>query len=384
MGEASGVDAPPEEVLTVRELNERVEAHIDGALEDLCCRGEVSDLAVRDSAVYFDLVGDGAAVNCFLWRSRYDELDAGLEDGTEVVLEGEVSYYVDRGRVNLRPWAVSVVGEGEGAEALRELRAELEDRGWFDDAHKREPPEFPGRVGVVTSAHGDARHDVRQAIHDRDPGVDLVLAHAAVQGEDAPTELADAVHRLDRHEDVDVVVVGRGGGSDTDLAAFDTEAVAEAIFTAETPVVAAVGHREDRTVAGDVADAEAITPTDAGEFVADRAATRERIDDLADRLERAYAGFVDRGVDDLDRRLAAAGERHAERHVADLQSRLEAAGRRHAERGVADLRNRLAAAGRSLEQRRALRAQERRTRRYRAAAVALAVLLAVALAFIIA
>jgi exodeoxyribonuclease VII large subunit len=364
MGEASGVDVPPEAVLTVRELNERVAEHVDGALDDLCCRGEVRDLAVRDSAVYFDLVGEEASVNCFMWRSRYDELETDLDDGTAVVLEGEVSYYVDRGRVNLRPWAVSVVGEGDAAEALRELRRELADRGWFDDAHKRAPPAFPERVGVVTSAHGDARHDVRQAVHDRDPGVDLVLAHAAVQGDDAPTELADAIHRLDRHASVDVVVVGRGGGSDTDLAAFDTAAVAEAIFTAETPVVAAVGHREDATVAGDVADAEAITPTDAGEFVADRAATVERVDDLDDRLARAYEGFVARELDDLARRLETAGERHAERRLADL-------------------RNRLAAAGDALEQRRELRRQSARVRRYRAAVVALVLLLLVAVAVIV-
>lgn len=364
MGETSGTD-PPEAALTVRELNERVADHVDGALADLRCHGEVSDLAVRSSAVYFDLVGDDAEVNCFLWRSRYDELAADLEDGTEVVLAGEVTYYVDRGRVNLRPWDVSVVGEGEAAEALRQLRRELADRGWFDDAHKRVVPDHPERVGVVTSAHGDARHDVRQAVHDRHPGVDVLVAHAAVQGEAAPTELADAVHRLDRHEAVDTIVVGRGGGSDSDLAAFDSEAVAEAIFTAETPVVAAVGHREDRTVAGDVADAEAITPTDAGEVVvADREAVLEDVAALEERLTAAYDGFVERELDGLGRRLEAAGERHAERRVADLENRLEAAGD-------------------ALERRRALREQEVRTRRYQAVAIALAVLLLVALAVIV-
>lgn len=365
MGETSGADGATEPVLTVRELNQLIATHVDGELEELRCRGEVSDLAVRSSAVYFDLVGDDAAINCFMWRSRYDDLDAELQDGAEIRLRGDVSYYVERGRVNLRPWAVSVLGEGEEAEALRELRNELEARGWFADEHKATVPRFPEQVGVVTSAHGDARHDVCQAIHDRNGGVDVLLCHAAVQGEGAPTELADAIHRFDRQEDVDVIVVGRGGGSDSDLAAFNTESVAEAVFTAATPVVAAVGHREDRTVAGAVADAAAITPTDAGEVVvADRDAAVERAADVEDRLVRAYEGFVDRTVDDLVRRLDTAGERHAERRVADLENRLETAGG-------------------ALEQRRALRHQKRKARRYRAAAVALALLLSVTVAFIL-
>lgn len=363
MGETSGPQAADAPVLTVREVNQLIAAHVDGELEGLRCRGEVRDLAVRSSAVYFDLVGDDASINCFLWRSRYDDLDADLTDGAEIRLRGEVSYYVERGRVNLRPWAVTVLGEGEEAEALRALRNELRERGWFADEHKKPVPRYPERVGVVTSAHGDARHDVCQAVRDRHPGVDVVLRHAAVQGDDAPTELADAVHRLDRHADVDVVVVGRGGGSDTDLAAFDTEGVAEAIFTAETPVVAAVGHRDDRTVAGQVADAVAITPTDAGEVVvADRDDALERVADLESRLERAYEGFVERELRDLQRRLEAVAERHADRRVADLENRLESAGD-------------------SLARRRQLRAQEVRVRRYRAAAVVLALLLLATVAF---
>lgn len=346
MDETSGPRAADGPVLTVREVNRLIAARVDGELEGLRCRGEVSDLAVRSSAVYFDLVGEEAAINCFMWRSRYDDLDVDLVDGAELVLRGDVSYYVERGRVNLRPWAVSVVGEGEAAEALRELREELRSRGWFDDEHDKPVPRYPQRVGVVTSAHGDARHDVRQALHDRHPGVDVLLCHAGVQGDGAPTELADAIHRLDRHAAVDAIVVCRGGGSDTDLAAFDTEAVAEAIFTAETPVVAAVGHREDRTVADEVADATAITPTDAGEVVAaDREATLEQVAALEARLVRAYEGFVERELDGVERRLEAASE--------------------------------------SLNRRRELRVQAVRARRYRAAAVALALLLAAAIAFIV-
>lgn len=326
----SRVESVPDggRVLTVDELNGLISGALDvEGLSGIRCRGEVSDLSVYDSAVYFDLVGEDAKINCFVWRSRYDGFDVDLEAGDEVVLEGAVDYYVEGGRVNLKPWAVAVVGEGETATALKELRAELAERGWFDDAHKRPLPRFPERIGLVTSARGDARHDVCQSVHDRFPGVDVLLCHAAVQGETAPTELADGVHRLDRHEEVDVIVVGRGGGSDTDLRAFDVEPVAEAIFTADTPVVAAVGHREDETVAGEVADATAITPTDAGELVVeDRAMVEANLDRLADRLDRTYAEFVGRGLTELERRLEAAHERHAGDRVAELERRLEAAG----------------------------------------------------------
>ena len=371
----SGADPVLDErrVLTVGELNELIADTLDvEKLSGVRCRGEVSDLSVYDSAVYFDLVGEEATVNCFVWRSRYDGFEVDLETGDEVVLEGSVDYYVDGGRVNLKPWSASVVGEGETATALKELRIELAERGWFDDAHKRPLPRFPERIGLVTSAQGDARHDVCQSLHDRYPGVDVLLCHAAVQGKAAPTELADGIHRLDRHEEVDVIVVGRGGGSDTDLRAFDSEPVAEAIFTAETPVVAAVGHREDETIAGEVADAAAITPTDAGELVVeDRATVEANLDRLADRLDRSYEEFVDRRLSELERELESAHERHASERMADLRRRLEAAG---------------AGLERARAHRQDVQIHRARVRRYRIALVAvlvLAVLLATALVLLL-
>jgi len=139
---------------------------------------------------------------------------------------------------------VIVVGDGDQAAAVERLRSELEERGWFDDEQKQQPPAFPERVGVVTSLRGDTRYDIQNAIHEQDPTVDIVVKDATVQGSEAPTSIANGMHHLDRSADVDAIIVGRGGGSDSNRQAFNTERVAEAIFTANTPVVTAIGHTD--------------------------------------------------------------------------------------------------------------------------------------------
>jgi exodeoxyribonuclease VII large subunit len=175
-------------------------------------------------------------------------------------------------------------------------------------------------VGVVTSAEGDARHDIAEAIETRYPGMPVVLRHASVQGEAAPGELAAGLRALDGT--VDVIVVGRGGGSDTDLEAFNTEAVAEAIVACETPVVAAVGHREDVTIADHCADASAITPTAAGEAVVPvKADELARLDDLAARTESAYSDLVRTRLDGLRQDLEGAYERFERDHEHEREKR---------------------------------------------------------------
>ncbi|ELZ28644.1 Exonuclease VII, large subunit [Halogeometricum pallidum JCM 14848] len=228
-----------------------------------------------------------------LWANRYRNMDVDLEDGTEVILEGDIDYWVEGGKIDLKPWEVIVVGDGDQAASVERLRSELEERGWFDDEQKQQPPAFPEQVGVVTSLGGDARYDIQNAIHEQDPTVDILVKDATVQGSNAPTSIANGIHHLDRSEDVDAIIVGRGGGSDTDLMAFNHESVAEAIFTSNTPVVAAVGHAEDRTIAGRVADRNAITPTDAGEYVtADvEQFLSGEVDRLEQELEAAYESF---------------------------------------------------------------------------------------------
>ncbi|MFC7164933.1 exodeoxyribonuclease VII large subunit [Halospeciosus flavus] len=220
-------------------------------------------------------------------------MDVELEDGTEVILEGDIDYWTEGGKIDLKPWEVIVVGDGDQAAAVERLRSELEERGWFDDEQKQRPPAFPERVGVVTSLRGDARYDIQNAIHEQDPTVDILVKDATVQGSEAPTSIANGIHHLDRSEEVDSIIVGRGGGSDSNLQAFNTERVAEAIFTANTPTVTAIGHTDDRLIADQVADVATITPTAAGEYIVN---SREEffpgeVKPLAQQLDAAYETF---------------------------------------------------------------------------------------------
>jgi exodeoxyribonuclease VII large subunit len=283
------------DVIVQSQLNDRIASVVQDtpALNGVRCIGEVTDLHQNSTALYFTLTDGDAELPCMIWANRYREMDVDLEDGTEVILEGDIDYWTEGGKIDLKPWEVIVVGDGDQAAAVERLRSELEERGWFDDEQKQQPPAFPERVGVVTSLRGDARYDIQSAIHEQDPTVDILVKDATVQGSEAPTSIANGIHHLDRSEDVDSIIVGRGGGSDSDLQAFNTERVAEAIFTANTPIVTAIGHTDDRLIADQVADVATITPTAAGEYIVN---SREEflaseVKPLEQQLEAAYETF---------------------------------------------------------------------------------------------
>lgn len=297
--ERQAVEPDRREDLSVSQLNDRIASVVQDtpALNGVRCIGEVTDLHQNSTALYFTLTDGDAELACMIWANRYRDMDAELEDGTEVILKGDIDYWVEGGKIDLKPWEVIVVGDGDQAAAVERLRSELEERGWFDDEQKQRPPKFPERVGVVTSLRGDARYDIQSAIHEQDPTVDILVKDATVQGSEAPTSIANGIHHLDRSEDVDAFIVGRGGGSDSNLQAFNIERVAEAIFTANTPIVTAIGHTDDRLIADQVADRAAITPTAAGENI-----VKSRNDFLASE------------IDSLEQQLGAAYETFEQKH----------------------------------------------------------------------
>ena len=293
--EREAAEASSGAVLSVTELNDRIDSVVEDApaLDGVRCIGEVTDLHQNSTALYFTLTDGDAELPCLIWATRYQKMGADLEDGMEVILEGDIDYWTEGGKIDLKPWEVIVVGDGDQAAAVERLRRELEERGWFDDEQKQRPPAFPERVGVVTPLRGDARYDIQSAIHEQDPTIDILVKDATVQGPDASTSIANGIRHLDRSEEVDAIIVGRGGGSDSNLQAFNTERVAEAIFTANTPVVTAIGHTEDRLIADRVADVAAITPTAAGEYVAK---SREEflattLEPLSQQLDTAFETF---------------------------------------------------------------------------------------------
>jgi len=292
--ERQAVNPDSRAVLSVSQLNDRIASVVEEtpALHGVRCIGEVTDLHQNSTALYFTLTDGNAELPCMLWANRYRNMDVDLEDGTEVILEGDIDYWVEGGKIDLKPWEVIVVGDGDQAAAVERLRSELEERGWFDDEQKQRPPAFPERVGVVTSLRGDARYDIQNAIHEQDPTVDILIKDATVQGSDAPTSIANGIHHLDR-SGTSTRLSSEGAGERFEPQAFNTERVAEAIFTANTPVVTAIGHTDDRLIADQVTDVATITPTAAGEYIVN---SREEflageITPLAQQLDAAYETF---------------------------------------------------------------------------------------------
>jgi exodeoxyribonuclease VII large subunit len=257
------------QLFTVAEITEYVKVVLerDPVLSDLWVNGEVSNLFRSATGhAYFTLKeGISATVRCALFRGNHGaEL---LEDGVEVNVHGRVSFYETRGDLQLYVDMVQPTGLGVLALELERLKARLEEEGLFEPSRKRALPQFPRRIGVATSEQGAVFHDICNVVARRYPLAEIVLCPTSVQGERATPEVVDAIRTLDDQGVVDVIIVARGGGSLEDLWAFNTEAVARAIYACRVPVVSAVGHETDVTIADLVADYRAPTPSAAAEAV---------------------------------------------------------------------------------------------------------------------
>jgi exodeoxyribonuclease VII large subunit len=253
--------------------------------------GEISNLKRHSSGhLYFRLKDADAAIDAVMFRRDAKALKFEPTDGLEVVAEGRVDVYEVRGQLQLYVERMTPKGEGALELALRQLRDRLQREGLFDRAAKKHIARFPRAVGVVTSATGAAIRDIRRTLARRWAGVTVYLLPARVQGEGAAGEIAEAVRLLDANAArlrIDTIIVGRGGGSLEDLWAFNEEVVARAIFAADTPVISAVGHEVDVTIADLVADVRAATPTAAAErAVPDAGELRRHLATLGGRLGR--------------------------------------------------------------------------------------------------
>ena len=246
-------------------LRELVES--DLFLADLWISGEVSNLRSYPSGhIYFSLKDDDAILRCVLFTSANTGFR--FDDGDAVVVHGRVSFYEVRGDLQFIVDFVQPEGVGALQAEFERLKARLQEEGLFDEGRKRPLPRFPQRIGVATSVAGAVFHDICHVLERRWPLAEIVLAPTSVQGPDAVPGLVAAIDSLNQEPDIDVIIVARGGGSMEDLWAFNDEAVARAIFGSVTPVVSAVGHETDTTIADFVADVRAPTPSAAAELVA--------------------------------------------------------------------------------------------------------------------
>ena len=238
----------------------------DYLLSRVTVRGEVSNCKYHSSGhIYFTLKDPGAAISCVMFASQREHLTFRLQDGQQIEASGQVSVYEKNGSYQLYVRSCRLSGAGELYERFLKLKEELEEMGMFDEIYKKPIPKYCRRIGIVTASTGAAVQDIINVTTRRNPYVELVLYPARVQGEGAKESIVRGIERLDRMG-LDVLIVGRGGGSIEDLWAFNEECVARAIFDAETPVISAVGHETDFTIADFVADRRAPTPSAAAEL----------------------------------------------------------------------------------------------------------------------
>ena len=255
-------------VLTVTEITRRIKKLLEGGFTSLTVQGELSNFKQHSSGhLYFTLKDDSCQISGVMWRSRAGGLTFMPQDGMKVIVTGRITVYEVRGYYQIEASSMRPLGVGELQIAFDKLKQKLEAEGLFDPDRKKTLPEFPERIGIVTSPTGAALQDILNILRRRFPGIEVILNPVAVQGYGAAKEIAQAIDDFNAYQHVDVLIVARGGGSLEDLWAFNEEVVARAIARSMIPVVSAVGHETDFTIADFVADLRAPTPSAAAELV---------------------------------------------------------------------------------------------------------------------
>ena len=294
-------------VLTVTALTDDIKFLMEEHFSWVQVRGEVSQPQTsRNGHLYFTLKDSGAQLSCVMWRSRRELLNTNEvpKHGDEVVVSGPIQVYPPHGRYQMIVQSVHPAGLGALQQAFEQLKKKLEAEGLFDSARKRELPRFPDIIGIVTSATGAAFQDMRNTLEKRYPMCEIRLYHASVQGGQAAPEITAGIRHFSGSEDVDLLIVGRGGGSMEDLWAFNEESVARAIAECRVPVISAVGHETDFSISDYVADARAATPTQAIVMaVPDINDLRMKIDEVQAILEKRILDLLNKHKDAVSRFL---------------------------------------------------------------------------------
>jgi exodeoxyribonuclease VII large subunit len=287
--------------LSVTDLTDEIKQLLENGFIHVWVEGELSHLNVhRSGHVYLTLKDSDARIDGVIWRSTVARLTYRPDPGEQVVVRGQLNVYAPQGSYKLIIDAIEPAGLGALQAALDALKKTLAAEGLFDAGRKREIPLLPRKVGVITSATGAARRDIESVIFRRSPQIPIVFYPAAVQGANAAPEIVRGLRALGKRDDVDVIIVGRGGGSIEDLWAFNEEIVARAIAACPTPVISAVGHETDTSISDLVADQRAPTPSAAAELaVPVRSDLLYTLEGIVDRMTRSMEHRVNRGHDQL-------------------------------------------------------------------------------------
>lgn len=293
------------QVFSVTELNGVIKQMLEGVFAGIFVEGEVSNLREAASGhIYFDLKDKNGVLAAVLFKGYGWRFAQMLEDGLNVRVMGDVSCYAKQGRYQIVVKSVEPLSQGKLFLEFEKLKRKLQLEGLFDESRKKPIPAYPKRIGVVTSPTGAAVRDILSVLRRRNPNLDVIIAPVLVQGDEAAPQIVQAIKDLNQLKPaIDVMLVGRGGGSMEDLWAFNEEPVARAIAASRVPVISCVGHEVDFTIADFVADLRAPTPSAAAELVVQNAQnTREKVSQLAKRLAQAVSVLYERAV----RRLEAA------------------------------------------------------------------------------
>jgi exodeoxyribonuclease VII large subunit len=249
-------------ILSVSELTLAIKKQLESRFPFVSVKGEISNFKEQSSGhLYFTLKDAQSQISIVLFKQNTTHLSRKPKDGDQVVIRGELSVYPPRGNYQIIARDLEYAGVGELLLKLHELKTKLEAKGWFAPARKQPLPKFPKTIGVITSPTGAVIQDILHVLNRRFSGFHLILNPVRVQGEGSAAEIAQAIEQFNQHGLADVLIVGRGGGSLEDLWAFNEESVASAIFASRIPIISAVGHETDFSIADYVADARAPTPT---------------------------------------------------------------------------------------------------------------------------
>jgi len=286
----------PEEInekfFTVSEITREIRTSLEHKLSNICVIGEISNVRKPGSGhVYLTLKDKNAQLQAVVFRNTASRTKFELKDGMEVVSFGSITVYEPRGQYQLIINKIEPKGIGALQLAFQQLKEKLEKEGLFDHAHKKTIPFIPQKIGIVTSPTGAAIKDILNIIDRRFANVEILIYPVRVQGEGAAQEIAEAISELNNYSDIDVIITGRGGGSLEDLWAFNEEIVARSIYNSRIPIISAVGHEIDITIADLVADKRALTPSEAGELVVPRKDLLiEKIEKFKARLLQSLTG----------------------------------------------------------------------------------------------
>jgi exodeoxyribonuclease VII large subunit len=314
-----------EKIYSVSEITKEIKDLLESSFPFIWVEGEISNFKKHTSGhMYFTLKDEEAQIRCVMWRFINQKLNFMPEDGMKVLVQAELTVYERSGNYQLKVIRMTPSGIGELQMAFEQLKRKLAAEGLFDPVHKKSLPVYPDRIGVVTSPTGAAIRDIVSIIQRRFPQVQIILLPVRVQGEGAAEEIARAIDLFNEYGNVDVIIVGRGGGSLEDLWAFNEEVVARAIFRSKIPVISAVGHEIDFSISDFVADLRAATPSAAAELVVkERREIMQNVHNYYLRLLKAISRVLEFHRERLNNLQKSYGFRKPEDFILQLGQRID-------------------------------------------------------------